>query len=160
MGVYYVLSVYLHIVLAAFWIGGMLFLPLVLLPSIKNNPTRVELLYKTGLTFRFFGWMSLGGLLVTGLLNMYAKGIPFSLEFLAGNSFGRVLGIKIVLFVVMLLIAEIHDFYVGERAIMQMKESEKKRLKQFAKWSGRINLLLALAIAFLGVAFSRGLRVF
>lgn len=36
----YYLSVFLHIVCAAFWIGGMLFLPLVVLPAIRDNPQR------------------------------------------------------------------------------------------------------------------------
>jgi uncharacterized membrane protein len=53
MNTWYYISVWLHIVGAAFWIGGMLFLPLVLLPGIKNNPDRQNLLMATGLKFRF-----------------------------------------------------------------------------------------------------------
>ena len=47
----YIITLFLHILAASFWIGGMLFLPLVLLPGIKDKPDRVELLYKTGIKF-------------------------------------------------------------------------------------------------------------
>jgi len=50
----YYISVWLHIIGAAFWIGGMLFLPLVLLPGIKDHPDRKKLLLATGLKFRFY----------------------------------------------------------------------------------------------------------
>ena len=39
----------MHVICAAFWIGGMLFIPLVLVPGIKNQPNRVLLLHKTGI---------------------------------------------------------------------------------------------------------------
>jgi uncharacterized membrane protein len=52
MSVWYFISVFLHIALASFWIGGMLFLPLVILPEIKQHPDRIAILYKTGLKFK------------------------------------------------------------------------------------------------------------
>lgn len=66
------------------------------------------------------------------------------------------MSIKLIIFIVMLLIGAIHDFYIGEKAIEQMQNAENGKLKLIARWSGRINLLLALTIAFLGVALSRG----
>lgn len=156
MATAYVISVFLHIVFAAFWIGGMLFLPLVLLPTIINANNRVSLLHKTGIKFRFYGWIALIGLLVTGVYNIYAKGLPFSWEFLSENSYGQLLGIKLIVFALMLIIGAIHDFYFGNKAIEEMNQTNKSTLKNIARWSGRINLLLALVIAFLGVAISRG----
>lgn len=156
MGIIYIISIFLHVIFAAFWIGGMLFLPLVLLPGIKENNTRISLLHNTGIKFRFYGWIALVGLICTGSYNMYAKGLPFSWEFLAENSYGRLLGIKLLAFVIMIAIGGIHDFYIGKKAIEQMQESNSNKIKHLARWSGRINLLLALLIAFLGVALSRG----
>ncbi|MCC7301567.1 MAG: CopD family protein [Bacteroidia bacterium] len=152
----YIASVFLHILFAAFWMGGMLFLPLVFLPGIKNESNRVALLYKTGIRFRLYGWVALAGLLITGLLNMYLRGIPFSLEFLTESGYGRLLAFKLILFSILLMIAFIHDFYIGEKAIELIKADQKNKLTLVARWSGRINLLLSVLIAFLGVAISRG----
>lgn len=152
----YLISIYLHVIFAAFWIGGMLFLPLILLPSIKNNPERIHLLYHTGIKFRFYGWIALIGLIITGIINMFLKGIPFNLDFLIENQYGKLLGLKLLFFFTMLLVSGLHDFYVGTKTIEQIQQNKSKNTKQLARWTGRINLLLALSIAFLGVALSRG----
>lgn len=156
MGIGYLISVFVHIVCTAFWIGGMLFLPLVLLPGIKKHPDRILLLYKTGIKFRFYGWIALIVLSITGALNMHLRGLPFTWDFFTNSNYGKLLGIKLIIFIAMLLIGAIHDFYIGEKAIEQMQNTENGKLKLIARWSGRINLLLALTIAFLGVALSRG----
>lgn len=152
----YLISIYLHVIFTAFWIGGMLFLPLILLPSIKNNSERIQLLYDTGIKFRFYGWIALIGLIITGITNMFLKGIPFNLEFLIKNQYGKLLGLKLLFFFTMLLVSGLHDFYVGTKTIEQIQQNKSKNIKQLARWTGRINLLLALSIAFLGVALSRG----
>lgn len=152
----YFISVFLHVIFAAFWIGGMLFLPLILLPSIKNNPERIHLLFHTGIKFRFYGWIALIGLIITGITNMFLKGIPFNLEFLIKNQYGKLLGLKLLFFFTMLLVSGLHDFYVGTKTIEQIQQNKSENINQLARWTGRINLLLALSIAFLGVALSRG----
>lgn len=151
----YEMSVFLHIVFAAFWIGGMLFLPLVLFPSIKDETNKLHLIYKTGIKFRFYGWIVLTGLIITGSFNMYVKGF-WNIEFLIHNDFGKLLGIKLLSFAMMLLIAGIHDFYIGNKAIERIQQINDSKFKYIARWSGRINLILSLLIAFLGVAISRG----
>lgn len=156
MSIAYLISVFVHIVSASFWIGGMLFLPLVLLPSIRKHPDRILLLHKTGIKFRFYGWIALITLFITGGLNMHFRGLPFTWEFFTDSNFGELLYIKLMIFIVMLLIVGIHDFFIGEKAIEQMQDTENGKLKLIARWSGRINLLLALAVAFLGIALSRG----
>jgi len=37
-----------------------------------------------------------------------------------------------------------------------LSEKEKMRFKTIAKWSGRILLIISLAMAFIGVVLSRG----
>ncbi len=126
MPFWYTLSLFIHILCGAFWIGGMLFLPVVLLPSIRDHPERKELLYRTGIRFRLFGWIALGLLLVSGLANMYAKGLPFSLDFLFSDPLGKLLGYKLVLFGVILLISGVHDFYLGEKAIGEEGDNNER----------------------------------
>jgi len=156
MGMLYFISVFVHIVCASFWIGGMLFLPLVILPGIRNHPDRFMLLYNTGIKFRFFGWFALLILIITGFLNAYLRGLPFTYEFFTETGYGKLLSYKLILFVVMLLISGVHDFFLGSKAVDEMKKASSTRLKLIARWSGRLNLLLALIIAFLGVVISRG----
>ncbi len=80
MATYYLISVFVHVICAAFWIGGMLFIPLVLVPGIKQQPNRVLLLHKTGIKFRFYGWLSVMVLLITGVLNIHFRGLPLTID--------------------------------------------------------------------------------
>jgi putative copper export protein len=154
MNTWYYISVWLHIVAGAFWIGGMLFLPLVLLPGIKDHPDRKNLLMATGLKFRFYGYIMLSLLLLTGLLNIYFRGIPFSWKFFTEIRWGRLVSLKIVLLAAIIIVSLIHDRFVGRRAIDQMADNRK--LKMIARWTGRILLLISLAMAYIGVLLSRG----
>jgi len=156
LSLYYLISVFIHVICATIWIGGMLFLPLVLLPSIKNHPDRILLLQKTGIKFRFIGWICLTILFITGLLNIYLRGLPLTWGYLSESSYGQLLGLKLLLFIVMLIIGVIHDFYIGHKSIDEMKNTSNGNFRKLAQWSGRLNLLLALAIAFIGIVLSRG----
>jgi len=156
MSTVYLISVFIHVICAAFWIGGMLFIPLVLVPGIKNQPNRMLLLHKTGIKFRFYGWLAVIILIISGVLNIYFRGLPFTVEFFINTSYGKLLSLKLALFVVMLLVGGIHDFYFGMKSIDEMQQSLGKKFKMLARWTGMLNLLLALIIAFLGVAISRG----
>jgi putative copper resistance protein D len=154
MSTWYHISVWLHIVAGAFWIGGMLFLPLVLLPGIKDHPDRKNLLMVTGLKFRFYGYIMLSVLMITGLLNIYFRGIPFSFKFFTENRWGSLASLKIVLFISMVMISLFHDQFVGRNVIEQM--GNDKQSKIIARWSGRILLLISLLMAYIGVLLSRG----
>jgi putative copper export protein len=153
MGTGYYVSVWLHIIGAAFWIGGMLFLPLVLLPGIKGHPDRKNLLMATGLKFRFYGYIVLALMLITGLLNIYLRGLSFTLDFFILSRYGQLVTYKIILFAFMILICLLHDLVIGRKAIAQM---EDQSVKLIARWSGRLLLIIALAMAFIGVMISRG----
>lgn len=150
------LSLLIHVLCAAFWTGGMLFLPLVLLPAIKNHPDRIALLYNTGLKFRFYGWWVMGLLLFSGVSNLYFKGIPFTWAFFVGNAYGKMVLLKLSGFLLILLISAVHDWYFGEKALETMQAAPDPRFRTFARWSGRFNLLLAVGMVFLGIALSRG----
>ncbi len=58
----------LHLLGAVVWIGGMLFLGLVLTPTLRARPPaeRAALLSAVGQRFAKIGWAALGILLVTG----------------------------------------------------------------------------------------------
>lgn len=153
MNTLYHISVWLHIIGVSFWIGGMLFLPIVLLPAIKDHPDRRNLLMTTGLKFRFAGYIILTLLLVTGILNMYLRGIDLSWKFMVISRYGKLVIIKLVLFLLILAVSLVHDVQARKRLL---SEEEKMRFKTIARWSGRILLIISLAMAYIGVVLSRG----
>lgn len=159
MKTWYLVSVYLHIICASLWVGGMLFLVLVLLPAIKNHPERRALLGNVGIKFRFVGWIALVLLLLTGLYNMHYRGVAYS-QLLQG-SYNQLFFIKLCLFTVVIIISAIHDFYIGPRSIKLMAEqtADKEMTKRYVRTArivGELNLLLALAAVALGVVIVRG----
>lgn len=149
----YHISVWLHIIGVSFWIGGMLFLPMVLLPAIKNHPDRRNLLMQTGLKFRFFGYIILTLLLVTGISNMFLRGIDVTWKFLIVSRYGKLVITKFILFLSILTVSLIHDAQARKRLTT---DEERKRFKIIALWSGRILLIISLVMAFIGVVLSRG----
>ncbi len=153
---YYLISVFFHVLFAAFWIGSMLTLPLILLPSIKDHPDRRKLLYATGLKLRFWGWMALIGLLLTGFTNIHFRGLNLNWTLFIENSYGQLISYKLILFALVLAVSGVHDFFIGGKALEDINEADSKRITLVARWSGRLILLLALAAAFIGVVASRG----
>lgn len=151
-----VLSILFHLLFVAFWIGGMLFLPLVLLPAIKDHPDRIKLLYQTGLRFRFYGWWALGGIFLTGLLNLLAKGIPFEVSYFMQSSYGHWILVKVLLFILTMALGYWHDQKLGQHALDEIESEKREHFRKWARWSGRLTLLVALAAALIGVMLSRG----
>lgn len=153
MNTWYHLSVWLHIIGVSFWIGGMLFLPLVLLPGIKNHPDRSNLLMTTGLKFRFYGYLVLAMLLITGVINIYLRGIDLSWKFLVISRYGKLIIAKLALFISVLAVSLMHDVQARKRLL---NEEANRKFKIIARWSGRILLIISLMMAYIGVVLSRG----
>ena len=76
----YVASVYLHILAAATWVGGIIFLVAVIVPSLRklDATTAGPMLRATVFRFRALGWVAFAVLLVTGLYNLHARGIGWT----------------------------------------------------------------------------------
>ena len=153
---WYYISVWLHILGATFWIGGMLFLPLVLLPSIKNSHERSQLLMATGLKFRFYGYIVLVLMFVTGMVNMSLKGVQFSWRFFNETHYGKLVIIKVILFFSLALISLTHDLIAGRKFLGQMQKEQGAKVKLISRWTGRILLIISLIMAYIGVLLSRG----
>jgi copper resistance protein D len=64
---------FLHVAAAITWIGGMLFIALVVVPvtrGLEDVALRRRLVQATGRRFRVVGWLALGVLVATGLVNL------------------------------------------------------------------------------------------
>ncbi|HMN30284.1 MAG TPA: hypothetical protein PKE45_19175, partial [Caldilineaceae bacterium] len=99
----YLLSVWLHILTAMVWLGGMLFLVLVLLPVVRRPAYRAvagEIFHAAGVRFRWVGWIGFGLLILTGITNLSYRGITWATFWSAPfwqGPFGRTLGWKLLL---------------------------------------------------------------
>ena len=160
-----ILFTWLHILAAAAWTGGMMFLSFALVPALRALPDRkagIALIQSTGRRFKIIGWIALAILILTGIGNLWARGLfpalhsPDFWRF----GYGHILGIKLALVGITLLISGLHDFAVGPRAIEVMRKNPDapatKKLRLLASWMGRANFLLALAIILCGVLLIRG----
>jgi len=162
----YLLSVWMHVISAIVWIGGSVFLALILVPAMRQSEHRdvaAVIVSWTGRRLRTVGWVCFALFIVTGTFNLgyrgYAWGDLFDGSLFAGP-FGDTLAIKLIIFGLILILSAVHDFYVGPKAteLMQAdpRSPQARRLRRGASWLGRLNLLLALVVVFLGVMLVRG----
>ncbi|HEY8393404.1 MAG TPA: DUF4149 domain-containing protein [Thermaerobacter sp.] len=158
---WYKAVVFLHIMSAMFWVGGILFLSLVIVPAARryDDATRSRLLVDVGRRFRVAGWIALGVLALTGLIQMSARGATASNvldgSFFSGP-FGRVLGTKLIFVLLMVLATAVHDFVAGPAAERAAQEGgDPRRLRRTAGWLARVTALLALIVVALAVDLVR-----
>lgn len=161
----YLVSVWIHVLAAAAWIGTLVFIAAVLVPVLRrqgDDRLRARLLGAAGPGLRALGWACFGLLAVTGLVNLAGRGFDLADRSDVGwrlwqGPFGAALTWKLALFGVVLLLSALHDFRWGPRAAAaEPGSAEALRLRRIAGWVGRTNLLLALAIVFFAVLLVRG----
>lgn len=161
----YLVSVWLHILAAIAWIGGMVFIVLVIVPSLRrgDRDAATKLLGESGRRFRTVGWWCFAILIVTGSFNLYARGVRLhdlvDSRWLA-SPFGKAVVIKLSIFALVLALSAVHDFAIGPRAIVELERDPSSamsaRLRRRASMLGRVNALLALLLVGLGVILVRG----
>lgn len=161
----YFFSVWLHILAAIAWVGGIFFLVLVVVPWLRagNQQQAGTLLRDTGRRFRFVGWVCFAIVFITGSFNLWIRGVCLSSFADAGfrdSSFGRAVLLKLGVFAIVLLLSAIHDFWVGPAASEAMAAAPgseaAKRLRRRASVMGRVTALLSLLLVGIGVALVRG----
>lgn len=160
------LSIWLHILAATIWIGGMAALGLLLVPLLRKErfeDVATPLLYQSALRFRWIGWGALGVLIMTGLFNVRVQGIPWSAWTDPGfwtTGWGQALGWKLVFVGLVLAVSAVHDFHFGPKAIRLMEEApdspEAERMRWRSSWLGRLTLLLSLIILWFAILLPRG----
>ncbi len=137
------LALWLHVMSAIIWIGGMLFVALVAVPAmgtLADVPLRARLLRELGLRSRAVSWIAIGFLILTGLINLWAY--PFLLES------PRFLW-KVGLVVWALMLSALHDFVLGPRASGPDADPDART---HASWVARINAVVVLVIVLLSLS--------
>lgn len=155
-----IFAAWVHLLGAVAWIGGMLFLSIVLVPVFKRDGfagDRRVLFQVLAVRFRLVVWPSIILLLVTG---------PILLTFRNESLFEPwawpvLLKVKLGLVALLLSVTAMHDFWLGPR-VARLEgltagpaRSPRPLSARVLPWIGRVVLVLGLVVLGLGVAVTR-----
>lgn len=135
---------WLHVTAAVTWLGGMLFIAIVLVPvtrRVQDPHLRIDLIGRTGKRFRTVGWTALALLVATGLVILLRR--PWLLRMPAFQ-------LKAALVVLALALSVLHDFVLGPRVGRLPPEAAAPRRR--LTWIARLNVLVVLTIVLLGLS--------
>ena len=154
---------WIHLIAAAIWVGGSLFIGIVFSPLLKTMTDSVEermqIMIRVGRRFNKVAVPSLIILMITGLYTSHALiGKP---ELLVSTSYGTFLIIKIFLVIALIVIYAIHVRVIRkdiEEKIMsnQMPEPEIQKLRKKIIILGEITVVLSVAILFFASLLDAG----
>lgn len=156
----YYINVVVHVLAAVIWLGGLFFFALVGAPVLRRmEPAalRAALFQQLGERFRTVGWVAIVVLLVTGVINLYFRGVLDRDLWNAAfwnTRFGRVLGVKLAAILSMLVLQVLHDFQLGPAAGRARAGTEeairlRRRAALVARSSALLGLLILIAAVFL-----------
>jgi copper resistance protein D len=138
-----ILVVWLHVLAAAIWLGGLAFSAHLLVPALlRGDRAGLALLGRA----RMSAWTALGLMIVTGLENLRHVGLgrPWVVA-------------KLLAVIVLLALAAHRDFALVPRATGEIERGAPPGLAlNGLRWVDRILLLLAVIALFLGVGVARG----
>ena len=155
-----VLLVWLHLLAAIIWIGGTIFLSVVLVPVLKCEPfaSQKALLFRTiARRFRTVVWGAIAVLLFTGPLLLHQRGVPIA----DPSRWPPVLALKLGLVAILLFLSLTHDLILGPLVgrIVQLSVESRITLDHalvlWSPWIARVSLVLALAVLLAAVVLVR-----
>ena len=137
----------IHLVAAITWIGGLLFLWLVLRPVLSRLPVQAqgqEILHRVEERFKTVRWISLITLVVTGFFNILREGGAARLE----TNWGGVLLIKLLFVAIVVGLTWVNDYLIFPNTV---GESANPSSKQMSNLLNGAILILSLVIIFVGL---------
>ncbi len=154
---------WIHLVAAAIWVGGSLFIGIVFSPLLKTMTNsieeRMQIMIRVGRRFNKVAVPSLIILMVTGL---YTSHVLLSKpDLLVSTSYGTFLIIKIILVIALIVTYAVHVRVIRkdvEERIMsnQMPELEIQKLRKKIIILGEITVVLSIAILFFASLLDAG----
>lgn len=155
-----VLLVWLHVLAAVSWIGGSIFLSVVLVPVLRREPfasQKALLIRTTALRFRPVVWGAIAILLLSGPMLLHQRGISI----MDPSGWPMILSIKLGFVAILLLVTMAHDLIIGPRVgrILQIPAESRTRSDQamvaWSPWVARSSLVLTLIVLFAAVILVR-----
>ncbi len=154
---------WIHLVSAAVWVGGSLFIGAVLTPILKKMSIsleeRIQMMVKVGRQFNKIAVPSLIILIVTGLYN--SSFVLSNPDLLFSTSYGSFLFIKIILVIVLIIAFVAHIRIIRkeiEDKIMskEMTEIQIQKLRKKMIILGEIIVIISVAILFFAALLDAG----
>lgn len=152
--------IWLHVLAAVAWIGGMLFLSVVLAPlyrARRGNPDVAGLFRLAATRFRFVVWASAAVLVVTGPMLLQFR----DLSFLDPASWPAVVAVKLALVTALLLLTAVHDLVLGPRVAASaaggpgVRSPTDRLIFALSAWLPRVSLLLGVMVVCAAVVLAR-----
>jgi len=164
MGLEQTLITWIHLVSASIWVGGSIFLGVVLAPILKtmydSHEERIRIMIKVGRRFNKLAVPSLLILIATGVYNSrHVLGNP---ELLFSTDYGTYLIVKIVLVIMLIVVFLVHIRIIRrdiEDEIMakRMSQTQLQRLRRKIIILGEATVVISVAILFFAAALNSGL---
>jgi len=154
---------WIHLISAAIWVGGSIFIGIVFSPILKTMfdsvEQRLQIMIKVGKRFNKIAVPSLIILIGTGLYNSYA--LLSKPDLLMATSYGHFLTIKIILVIALIITYVIHVRVIRkdvEDRIMskQMSAQQIQKLRKKIIILGEITVVLSVAILFFASLLDSG----
>lgn len=154
---------WIHLLAAAIWVGGSLFIGIVFSPLLKSMygtiEERLQIMIKVGKRFNKIAVPSLIILIGTGLYNSHS--LLSKPDLLMATSYGHFLIIKIILVIALIITYVIHVRIIRkdvEEKIMskQMPPQQIQKLRKKIIILGEITVVLSVAILFFASLLDAG----
>lgn len=164
----YEISVWIHILMAAIWVGGLIYTAAIAVPFAvsRGAEDRQRILRGLGRRFRRIGWAAIIVLIVTGLGNLLLRPSPVRLyQLVNGEAFDpqRVyepiatwLPWKLILIAVMIALMLYHDITSTSAARQHEGDAESAPGNRGGSMAAALATLLAIAILYISVRMVRG----
>lgn len=154
---------WIHLVSAAIWVGGSLFIGIVFSPLLKtivdSVEERMKIMIRVGRRFNKIAVPSLIILMATGLYNSHM--LLSKPDLLVQTSYGTFLIIKIILVILLVITYAIHVRVIRkdvEEQIMsnKMPKAQIQKLRKKIIILGEITVVLSVAILFFAALLDAG----
>ena len=156
--------VFLHLIAAVTWLGGMLFLVMVMVPLARRDAgVGFGVLRCAAEKFVPIAWAAKFVVAGSGAYLAWQYWNVRPETFFAGDThFLSFLQMKTGLFVIVVVLSLLHDFWLGPRMMDRLEAARSSGAplptgpgRLFVQWAARVNLLLVLAVVALAVWMTR-----
>jgi len=157
------LIMWAHLIAASIWVGGSIFIGIVLAPLLKTISDSIEgrlsIMIRVGRKFNKIGVPSLIVLIITGIYN--STGFIVNPSMILSSSYGVVLLIKIILVILLIITFAVHVRLIRtevERKIesKQLSGEFLQKLRSKIIMLGRLTVILSLAILLMAALLHSG----
>ena len=164
MAIEQVIVTWIHLISASIWVGGSIFLGVVLAPLLKKMSLsieeRLELMIKVGRRFNKIALPSLVILIGTGIYNSHL--VLQSTEILFTSSYGAFLITKIILVIALIVTFAVHIRLFSKDieqkiSARQIADTELKKLNKKGMILGETTVVISVAILFFAALMDAGI---